>query len=181
MDSAQIKEAFQARRLLGGGHRQTVASFFLLRRLHLPSSDERLIEVEPGVKVLCHCHWQSNRSGALTAIVVHGLEGSSDSGYAVGMAAKGLAAGMNVVRMNQRNCGGTDRLAPTLYHSGRSADVAAVARELFEHDKISRLALAGFSMGGNLVLKLAGEWGNAAPSQLRAVTAVCPAVDLAAS
>src|SRR5712691_361471 len=99
----------------------------------------------------------------------------------LGIAKKGLAAGMNVVRMNQRNCGGTDRLAPTLYHSGRSADIAAVAHQLFERDKISRLALAGFSMGGNLVLKLAGEWGSAARSQLRAVAAVCPAVDLAAS
>ena len=181
MDSAQIKEAFQARRLLGGGHRQTVASFFLLRRLHLPSSDERLIEVEPGVKVVCHCHWQPNRSVALTAIVVHGLEGSSDSGYAVGIAAKGLAAGMNVVRMNQRNCGGTDRLAPTLYHSGRSHDVGEVARTLVAREKLSRFALVGFSMGGNLVLKLAGEWGREGPAQFVAVAAVCPSIDLAAS
>jgi len=181
MDSAQIKEAFQARRLLGGGHRQTVASFFLLRRLHLPSSDERLIEVEPGVKVVCQCHWQPNRSEALTAIVVHGLEGSSDSGYAIGIAAKGLAAGMNVVRMNQRNCGGTDRLAPTLYHSGRSCDVAEVAHVLLAQEKLSRFALVGFSMGGNLVLKLAGEWGREGPAQFVAVAAVCPSMDLAAS
>jgi predicted alpha/beta-fold hydrolase len=50
-----------------------------------------------------------------------------------------------------------------------------------EKDGISRFALAGFSMGGNLVLKLAGEWGADAPKQLRAVAAVCPAMDLAAS
>ena len=65
---------------------------------------------------------------------------------------------MNVVRMNQRNCGGTEDVAPVLYHSGLSRDVAAVAQSLIERDHISRFALVGFSMGGNLVLKLAGEW-----------------------
>jgi len=89
--------------------------------------------------------------------------------------------GMNVVRMNQRNCGGTDGSSPTLYHSGRSADIAAVAQHFIKQDRISYFALAGYSMGGNLVLKLAGEWGSSGPSQFRAVAAVCPAVDLAAS
>jgi uncharacterized protein len=179
--SAQTSEPFRARRLLSGGHRQTLANFFLLRRLHLSPPEELLIEVEPGIPVLCHCHWQNDRSSALTLLVVHGLEGSSDSGYALGLAAKGLAAGMNVIRMNQRNCGGTNHLAPTLYHSGRSQDVARVAHALIERDRISRLALAGFSMGGNLVLKLAGEWGRQAPPHLRSVAAVCPSMDLAAS
>jgi len=117
---------------------------------------------------------------ALTVIVVHGLEGSSDSGYMTGVAEKGLSAGMNVVRVNQRNCGGTDHLAPTLYNSSLSGDVAAVAKHLVE-DGVARFALAGFSMGGNLVLKTAGEWGTAAPPEFRAVAAVCPAMDLSAS
>jgi predicted alpha/beta-fold hydrolase len=177
----QIKNEFRARRWLRGGHQQTLAAFFLQRRLLVPPAEERLIEVEPGVKVLCHCHWQPNRSDALTVIVVHGLEGSSDSSYAVGIAAKGFAAGMSVIRMNQRNCGGTDSLAPTLYHSGRSNDVAQVAQTLVRDDHVSRLALAGFSMGGNLVLKLAGEWGVSAPRELRGVVGVCPAIDLAPS
>ena len=169
------------RRGLRGGHLQTLASFFLPRRIALPPAERRLIEVEPGVHVLCHCHWQQDRGSALTVIVVHGLEGSSESQYMLGIAAKGLAAGMNVVRMNQRNCGGTDALSPTLYHSGRSQDVAAVARNLTDQDRIARFALAGFSMGGNLVLKLAGEWGRQGPPQFRAVATVCPAVNLAAS
>ena len=172
---------FVPRRGLSGGHRQTLASFFLPRRVSLPPPEARFVEVEPGVKVLVHCHWQSDRRNALTVLIVHGLEGSSDSTYMLGIAAKGLARGMNVVRMNQRNCGGTEGLAPTLYHSGRSQDVAAVAQNLIEQDHIFRFALAGFSMGGNLVLKLAGEWGSAGPRQFRAVAAVCPAVNLAAS
>ena len=170
-----------ARRGLRGGHRQTLASFFLPRRLSVPAAEKRLIEVEPGGQVLCHCHWQTDRENALTVIIVHGLEGSSESQYMLGIAAKGMAAGMNVVRMNQRNCGGTDALSPTLYHSGRSQDIAAVAKNLQLQDRISRFALAGFSMGGNLVLKLAGEWGKGGPPQFRAVAAVCPSVNLAAS
>jgi len=184
VDSSQSKiegPIFRPRRGLGGGHRQTLAAFFLSRKITLPAPEERLVEVEPNIKILCHCHWQSGREKALTILAVHGLEGSSESQYMLGVAHKALAAGMNVVRMNQRNCGGTDALAPVLYHSGLSSDVAAVATNLFEQDGIAHLALAGFSMGGNLVLKLAGEWGKEAPPQLRAVAAVCPAMDLAAS
>jgi hypothetical protein len=152
------------------------------RKIHLPPAEERLIEVAPGVKVRCWYHWQrENRQDALTLIVVHGLEGSSESQYMAGVARNGLAAGMNVVLMNQRNCGGMDHFAPTLYNSSLSGDVAAVARNLVENDGVSRFALIGFSMGGNLVLKLAGEWGSDGPKEFRAVAAVCPAIDLAAS
>jgi len=182
VETTQTKTpVFRPRRGLRGGHRQTLASFFLARRFDLPPAEARLIEVETGVKVLAHCHWQADRQKALTVVVVHGLEGSSDSQYMLGIAAKGTALGMNVVRMNLRNCGGTEAQAPTLYHSGRSQDVAAVAQNLIDQDRISRLALAGFSMGGNLVLKLAGEWGTSGPAQFRAVATVCPAVNLAAS
>lgn len=177
----QVTSTFVPRRWLRGGHIQTVASFLIQRKFNLPVAEERLIEVAPGVEVLCHCHWQPDRTKALTIIGVHGLEGSSDSQYLLGITEKALAAGMNVVRYNQRNCGGTDALAPVLYHSGLSSDVAAVACEIVARDRVSRLALVGFSMGGNLVLKLAGEWGSKAPPQFRAVAACCPALDLAAS
>jgi predicted alpha/beta-fold hydrolase len=180
----ELTRSFTPRPWLRGGHVQTVASFLISRRFHLPTPpapEARLIEVEPGIQVLCHCHWQADRARALTVIIVHGLEGSSDSQYMRGLTDKALAAGMNVIRYNQRNCGGTDALAPVLYHSGLSSDVAAVAREVIARDGVSRLALAGFSMGGNIVLKLAGEWGSQAPPQFRAVAACCPAIDLAAS
>jgi hypothetical protein len=176
---------FRARRWLSGGHVQTLASFFLRRRIHLPAPEEKLIEVAPGVKVRCWCYWQSGdlreRARALTAIVVHGLEGSSDSQYMIGVARNSLALGMNVVLMNQRNCGGMDHFAPTLYNSSLSGDVAAVVRHLMQNDGVSEFALIGFSMGGNLVLKLAGEWGSDGPAEFKAVAAVCPAMDLAAS
>jgi uncharacterized protein len=180
-----VRAPFRARRWLAGGHRQTIASFLLPRKIHLPPAEERLVEVEPGIKVRCWCYWQgtqkADRTKPLTLIVVHGLEGSSDSQYMLGIARNGLAAGMNVVLMNQRNCGGMDHFAATLYNSSLSGDVAAVAQNVLDNDGVSQFALIGFSMGGNLVLKLAGEWGNDGPSQFRAVAAVCPAMDLAAS
>jgi predicted alpha/beta-fold hydrolase len=108
---------------------------------------------------------------------VHGLEGSSDSRYIQGIAARAWAIGCNVVCMNMRNCGDTDALTPTLYHSGLSGDVGAVVRYFTGKYGLKRVTLVGYSMGGNLVLKLAGEWGNRSP--LVAVAAVCPAIDLA--
>ena len=175
-----VAREFVARRGLRGGHLQTVANFFLRRRIALPPGERRLIEVEPGVQVLCHCHWQPDRKNALTVIIVHGLEGSSESPYMLGIAAKGTAAGMNVVRMNQRNCGGTEDLTPALYNSGLSCDVRAVVHSLIEMDNLPEIFVAGFSMGGNLVLKMAGEMGGAAPPQLSAVVGVCPSCDLSA-
>jgi hypothetical protein len=179
--SIDNNQSFVPRRWLRGGHAQTIAGFLIQRRLRVPAPEERIIEVAAGIQVLCHCHWQPDRAQALTLIVVHGLEGSSDSQYMLGVTEKALGAGMNVIRYNQRNCGGTDAQAPVLYHSGLSNDVAMVAREVIARDRISRLALAGFSMGGNLVLKLAGEWGGQAPPEFRAVAACCPSLDLAAS
>jgi uncharacterized protein len=176
------RPGFRPRRWLSGGHVQTLASFLLPRRIHLPAAEERLVEVAAGVQVRCWCYWQPHaRAQALTLIVVHGLEGSTESQYMMGVARNGLAMGMNVVLMNQRNCGGMDQCAPTLYNSSLSGDVAAVVRSILDKDGISKFALIGFSMGGNLVLKLAGEWGSEAPKELRAVAAVCPAMDLAAS
>ena len=139
------------------------------------------MEVAPGIDIRCWCYWRHDRTEAMTMLVVHGLEGSSESQYMIGVARNGLAAGMNVVLMNQRNCGGMDHCAPTLYNSSLSGDVAAVANSVIERDGVSRFALVGFSMGGNLVLKCAGEWGGEGPPQFKAVAAVCPAMDLAAS
>jgi len=83
--------------------------------------------------------------------------------------------------MNMRNCGGSERLGPTLYNSSMSADVAAVGRALTEQHSLTKLAFVGFSMGGNLVLKMLGEWGHAVPPEVKAGIGISPAMDLAAS
>ena len=117
----------------------------------------------------------------MTLVVVHGLEGSSESQYVIGTGSKAWLAGMNVVRMNMRNCGDTEHLGPTLYNSSMSGDVGAVAKTLIAEDGLEKIAFVGYSMGGNLVLKLLGEWGADAPPQVKAAVGVSPAVDLAPS
>jgi predicted alpha/beta-fold hydrolase len=181
------------RRWLANGHAQTIAGNFLRRPDHLPPATEELVEVAPAhgsqiaSEVLCECHWQptERRAACPTAILLHGLEGSSRSQYVIGNANKLWAAGCNVIRMNMRNCGvpGYDmvRRTPTLYHSGMSADVEHVMRFFLARERLQSIALIGYSMGGNLVLKLAGDLGANAPPQLRSVIGVSPAVDLAVS
>ncbi len=159
----------------------TIAGAYWQRKFpRLPLGVSRLFDVEPGTQVRGECHWQKDPRAHSTIVILHGLEGSSESGYMLGTAEKGFAAGFNVVRLNQRNCGGTERLTPSLYHSGLSGDIRAVLLELIERDGLQELFAAGFSMGGNLVLKMAGEFGDAAPPQLRGFAAVAPAMDLAA-
>jgi predicted alpha/beta-fold hydrolase len=182
-------QPFVPRRFLRNGHAQTIAGNFLPRSSHLPAPESQLVEVSPGgdtqiaTQVLCVCHWQPAEVRSLrpAVILVHGLEGSSDSQYIVGNANKLWRAGASVIRMNMRNCGGTERLSPTLYHSGLSGDVDAVMRFFMERERLESIALVGYSMGGNLVLKLAGELGANAPRALRSVVGVSPAIDLGPS
>lgn len=172
---------FVPRRGLSNGHVQTIVGNFLRRPALRVEETAEEVEVDPldGSRVLCHCHWQREevRSSRLTLVLVHGLEGSSNSRYVQGVTARAWAAGFNVVRMNMRNCGNTEMLTPTLYNSALSGDVGAVVKHFAAKHSLERVALVGYSMGGNLVLKLAGEWGSAAP--LAAVAAVCPVIDLA--
>ena len=146
----------------------------------LPAPAERLFDVAPETQVLAHCHWQSDRARHPLLIALHGLEGSSQAHYMRGIADKAYASGFNVILLNQRNCGGTERLASGLYHSGLTADADHVIRELAAVDGVQHIIVAGYSLGGNLALKLAGDYGDAPPPQLRAVCAVSPVMELEA-
>lgn len=183
---ASWQSVFTPRRFMRNAHLQTLAGNFLPRNLVLPIPENELVEVEPerdGLpvsRVLCQSHWQPE-GARNTVLLLHGLEGSSASQYVRGNAARFYAAGWNVVRMNMRNCGGTERECPTLYHSGLSADVHAVVRHFQRIRDAQRWALVGYSMGGNLVLKLAGELGEAAAPLIISVAGVSPVIDLAPS
>ena len=145
----------------------------------LPAARPRYFDVAPGTRVLAQCHWQPRPWEHPTLLVLHGLESSSDAHYVRGLADKAFRSGFNAVRLNQRNCGGTENLSDSLYHSGLTADPAAVMRELADVDGLTAFAVAGYSLGGNLALKLAGEFGAEPPPYLRAVCAVSPTMDLA--
>ena len=147
---------------------------------NLPAPEHRLFDVEHGTQVLAHCHWQPNRSAHPLLVLLHGLESSSAAHYMRGIADKAFARGFNVIRLNQRNCGGTESLSAGLYHSGLTHDADFVLRETTERDGITRAVIAGYSLGGNLALKLAGDYGAAPPPQLLGVCAVSPVMELEA-
>ncbi|HVF49680.1 MAG TPA: alpha/beta fold hydrolase [Pyrinomonadaceae bacterium] len=181
IERALKAKTFRPHPLFRSGHAQTLAAFAWPRRFkhrHHARDETRLFAVEPDVNLLAHCRWQRERARHPTLVVVHGLEGSSASVYMLSTANLAHRAGFNVLRLNQRTCGATEHLTPTLYNSSMSGDLAAVVRELAERDKLSRIYLAGFSMGGNLALKMAGELGAGAPPELRGVCAVSPALNL---
>ena len=145
----------------------------------LPQPVARYFDVADDARVLAHCHWHDAPTDHPTLLLLHGLEGSSLAHYICGISDKAWAAGWNVVRLNQRNCGNTEHLSRGLYHSGLTHDPLFVMRELIDVDRIRTIAIAGYSLGGNLTLKLAGELGDAGPPELAAVCAVSPTMDLA--
>jgi hypothetical protein len=152
------------------------------RRLfpELPEPEARFFSVTPETRVLAHCYWQAHRSASPALLALHGLEGSSSAHYMRGLADKAFRAGFNVVLLNQRNCGGTEKHGPGLYHSGLTADADIVLRDLAQTHRIGQAVVAGYSLGGNLALKLAGEYGSTPLPHLRGVVAVSPVMDLGA-
>lgn len=174
------RRPFIAPSLLRNGHLMTIIgtqrsrSFSILNQ----RGERREFQTEPGTRVVAYCHWQSDHANRPTALIIHGLEGSSEGHYVLGVASKAFDAGFNVLRYNVRGCGGTAHLSPTLYHSGLTVDLHYVTRELIERDRLPELFLIGFSMGGNQSLKFAGELGAAAPGELKGVCAISPPICL---
>ncbi len=136
-----------------------------------------LFESEPGVKVRVVSQSPSE-SPRGHLVLVHGLEGNSDGSYMRSLAQRALMAGFHVHRMNMRNCGGTEAHCPALYHAGLVMDILAWLKHLRRNDGLP-LFLAGFSLGGNQVSKLAGELGTEARALLAGVCAVSTPIDLA--
>ena len=158
----------------------TVWCWAARRPIALPEPDARLFQVTADTQVLAHCYWQAERRKHPTLLGLHGLEGSSAAHYMRGLADKALKAGFNAVLLNQRNCGGTEHLGPGLYHSGLIDDAEFVIRELAKTDGVDRVVAAGYSLGGNLALRLAGTHAPADLPQLKAVCAVSPVLELEA-
>jgi predicted alpha/beta-fold hydrolase len=172
-------ETFEPRAVLRRGHRMTLYGWGNPRYFpRLPAAVRRVFDVARDARVLAECHWHARAWEHPTLLALHGLNGSSQAHYMRGLASKAFARGMNVIRLNQRNCGGTEHLSRGLFHSGLTTDVARVIHELTEVDGLPAIAVSGYSLGGNLALKLAGEYGAHPPAALVGVAAVSPIIEI---
>ena len=140
------------------------------------ATEARFFRTREDVQVLAHENRPPRGNARGTVLAVHGLTGSSESSYMQSLAGAALARGLNVIRLNVRNCGGTEHLAPTLYHSGLTEDLRAVVEQLTPEP----LVIVGFSMGGNIALKLAGEWHDSTPAHVRRICGISVPIRLRA-
>jgi predicted alpha/beta-fold hydrolase len=140
--------------------------------------EAKLYRTEAEVQVLVHTQRPAEARGEV--VLVHGLEGSSDAGYMRSMAQAALEARFVTHRLNLRNCGGTEFLCPTMYHAGLTSDLFAILMEL-DRQRRTPVFLIGYSLGGNVVLKLAGEMGISAQRVIAGICAVSAPIDLMAS
>jgi predicted alpha/beta-fold hydrolase len=154
-------------------HLQTIAAHYWRRPEARAPVERRLVRTEPGVQVLVETQRPARPAGHI--VLVHGLEGSGAAGYMRSLSALAVEGGFAAHRFHMRTCGGTERLCDTLYHAGLTSDLLAVVREIG-----APVFLAGFSLGGNVVLKLAGELGAGAAGLVEGVCAVSTPLDLAA-
>ncbi len=114
--------------------------------------------------------------GKSAALLLHGLEGSSKSNYIIGMSQMLNSMGMDAVAMNFRSCSGRVNRQMESYHSGKSDDVRLILNHLKSRYNI--IHLIGFSLGGNVALKYAGE---SSESLVKSVSAISVPFDLAGS
>ncbi|MBL8174956.1 MAG: alpha/beta fold hydrolase [Bryobacterales bacterium] len=159
-------------------HWQTILGSFW-HRPELPTEVEsKLYRTEPSVQVLVRSQRPVGKAlGEL--ILVHGLEGSSEGGYMRSAAHAALGAGFAVHRMNIRSCGGTEHLCNTLYHAGLTGDIRFLSEHLCGAG-LGPVFVAGFSLGANMVAKLAGELGRDGKRLLAGVVSISNPLDLEA-
>jgi uncharacterized protein len=172
---------FRPHPLLRGGHAQTLAGVYLPGPAVRYRARQRRVTLADGDTIVLHDDCPSGwRSGDRTVLLIHGLAGCHDSGYMRRTAHKLCARSVRTFRMDLRGCGAGQGLAHQPYHSGRSEDAAAAIAAIARIVPDSPLTLVGFSLGGNMALKLAGELGGRPCGNLDSVMAICPPVDLAA-
>jgi len=169
---------FEPFSLFSNPHHQTIISS-MMNFLFEPASDQKLIQLPDGdrlsVEVTTPRDWKPTD---LTVLLIHGLCGSHKSPNLIRMAKRLELIGIRTIRFNMRGCGSGKGLAKNIYHSGRSEDIFEVLKVLKKEHPESPIVLIGYSLGGNLVLKLSGELNSIGHHYLKGVVAVSPPVDL---
>lgn len=167
---ATVSEPFVPHPLLRGPHRQTLAAKFLrlekgvrFRREQWETRDGDAVEVD--FADVEGAEWVQLGDDAPIGLLLHGLEGCARTSYAHQMYKEFAAVGIRSVGLNFRTCGGRNPTVPRAYHAGETSDPRFVVERLKERFPDVPLVAVGFSLGGNVLLKLLGEWGDDAPVQ----------------
>jgi predicted alpha/beta-fold hydrolase len=159
-------------------HALTIMGSYWPRKINLARFPSRRVEyrIDAATRILVYQH-EPQAASRGDIIFVHGLEGSAEAGYVQSFAQAALLRNFTVHRMNLRTCGGTEELCQTMYHSGLTSDTLQIAQTIRGRTG-NPLFLVGFSLGGNIVLKLGGELG--ASDLFCGICAVSTPIDLAA-
>ncbi len=145
----------------------------------LAAEERRELRVGRHTRIRLDLHWQ--RQDAPVAVLVHGLGSDSRAPYVVGAAHKAWRTGFSVLRINLRGCGGTEAWSPGLYHAALSEDLEAAVDWVLRERRPPFIGLAGFSLGGSLVLHAAARWGDAPPAELHRLWVQAAPFDLEAT
>lgn len=173
-------ETFTAPRWLRSAHLQTLgASLPLWSSFHAGPAELARYPLPGGEGALrARVSWQEGEKKARAVVLVHGVGGSSESKYVLRAGVSLHRAGYHVIRLNLRGAGEGITEAPSLYHGGLTEDLTVAVDALRSDPRVADLALVGFSLGGNVSLKLAGEWRSSVPKGVRAVAAVSAPLNL---
>ncbi|MCC9605980.1 alpha/beta fold hydrolase [Blastopirellula sp. JC732] len=165
--------------ILRGPHLQTIIGAYWKGPTLPYAAVQHQVELGDGDKIIIHDDApESWRQGDRTALLIHGLGGCHTSPYLVRIAAKLNGLGVRTFRMDLRGCGAGMKLAKKPFHAGCSDDAAAAIRKIHELCPGSPCTAIGFSLGGNVVLKLGGEVGTGVCGGLDSIFSVAPPIDL---
>lgn len=170
---------FRPHPLLRSGHAQTIFGACLSRCRRAYGAVRHEVWLDDGDRLVLHDDRPGRwRPGERVALMLHGLGGSHESPYLSRISGKLNAHGVRTFRMDMRGFGAGYQLAKRPTHAGRSGDVARALQAMADACPGSPISLMGFSLGGNVVLKLVGETGACPPQNLVTAIAVSPPVDL---
>lgn len=177
--STSIRVPFEPHPLLRGGHAQTMAGVYLPgMRVEYRATQHR-VQLSDGDELVLHDDRPDGwRDGDRAVMLIHGLGGTYQSGYMRRISHRLCAIGVRVFRLDLRGAGAGIWLAKLPYHSGRSDDAAAALAYIARTCPSSPTTLVGFSLGGNVALKLLGEVGSDSCGNLDSAMAVAPPVEL---